>query len=148
MCLSFQFVVAALLAVAAAMPQEYQDQDVQGSNPDIVRQEFNTNEDGSSWTSVVETRNPEVLLDYAGETRQYDNGEYGAAQQGTIQFTAPDEDGNPVQVNLQYIADDKGNQVTGEGLPVAPEDPNAQAQADAWAKYGGVDSYNPDNQQF
>ncbi|XP_037075373.1 larval cuticle protein 65Ag1-like [Pollicipes pollicipes] len=123
-------VLVALLAVAAARPQEKTLADY-----GILRMDASTNEDGSFQYSY-ETADPSAQ-DVSGQQKQIGE-DVGSVQQGTYSFTAKDENGQDVQVTVNWVADENGFQPQSDALPKAPEDPNAAAQAAAYAKFSAL----------
>ena len=122
-----QVVALALLAVAAARPQEEKTLADFG----ILRMESVSSPDSKSFQYGYETADPSAQ-DVSGELKQIGD-ESGTVQRGSYSFTAPDENGNDVQVTIDWVADENGFQPVGSAIPVAPEDPNAAAQAAAYA---------------
>ncbi|XP_037083506.1 larval cuticle protein 1-like [Pollicipes pollicipes] len=128
-------VIAALLAVAVARPQEAEyDPTAELREAGIIRMEMSQNEDGS-FQYGYETTDP-ASQDVSGQNKII-NSEPGIVMQGTYSFVAKDENGNDVSVTVNWTADENGFQAQGDSIPVAPEDPNAAAQAAAYAAAGG-----------
>ncbi|KAF0301040.1 Endocuticle structural glycoprotein SgAbd-1 [Amphibalanus amphitrite] len=127
-------VLAALLAVAAGRPQELKTPEDYG----LLRSSSVTNEDGS-FQYGYETSDPSSQ-DVAGQVKQFDEEKVGTVQQGSYTFTAQDENGNDVQVRVDWVADENGFQAQSDALPQAPADPNAEAQAAALAKFSQIEA--------
>ena len=125
--------LAALLAVAAGRPQELKTPEEYG----LLRSSSVTNEDGS-FQYGYETSDPSSQ-DVAGQLKQIGE-ESGTVQQGTYTFTTKDEQGNDVQVRVDWVADENGFQAQSDALPQAPEDSNAAAQAEAFEKFSKIEA--------
>ncbi|XP_043247035.1 larval cuticle protein 65Ag1-like [Amphibalanus amphitrite] len=125
-----KYVVAlALVAVAAARPQEVVEKTL--ADFGILRMTSSQSDDGRTFQYAYETADP-AAQDVSGELKQIGE-EAGTVQRGSYSFTAPDENGNPVDITINWVADEKGFQPQGDAIPVAPVDPNAEAQAAAYA---------------
>ena len=133
LCVFLQLVLAALLAVAAGRPQELKTPEEYG----LLRSSSVTNEDGS-FQYGYETADPSSQ-DVAGQLKQIGE-EAGTVQQGSYTFTTKDEEGNDVQVRVDWVADENGFQAQSDALPQAPEDPNAAAQAAAFEKFSQIEA--------
>ncbi|XP_037078635.1 larval cuticle protein 16/17-like [Pollicipes pollicipes] len=130
------------MVLAAARPQEEIAEaspviieEVVDANSDIIRMESVQNEDGS-FSYGFETTDP-IVQDVSGQIQQIGDNP-GVVMTGTYSFVAKDEDGNDVPVTINWTAGPGGFQATGDAIPQAPEDPNAEAQAQAYAAAGGV----------
>ena len=126
--------IAALLAVAAARPQEdVYDPTEELRAAGIVRMESVQNDDGS-YTYGYETagEGQESSQDVSGRPEQIGE-EVGIVSQGTYSFVAKDENGNDVPVSITWRAGPDGVVMEGDAIPVAPEDPNKAAQDAAYA---------------
>ena len=132
----FQVLLCCLVALAAARPQElvedlpvYQEVTQYKTLEDagILRMEMNQNEDGS-FQYGFETTDP-IQQDVAGQIKQIGE-EFGVVMQGSYSYTTEDENGEPVTISVNWVADENGFQATGDGIPV---DQNAAAQTAAYA---------------
>ena len=126
-----QLVLAALLAVAAARPQEpiYDpSEDLRAAG--IVRMESVQNDDGSfSYGYETAGEGQESAQDVAGGPQQIGD-EVGIASQGTFSFVAKDEYGNDVPIAITWRAGPDGVVMEGDAIPV---DTNKAAQDAAYA---------------
>ena len=126
--------LAVLLAVAAGRPQESLKTPEEYG---LLRSSSVANEDGS-FQYGYETADPSSQ-DVAGQLKQIGE-ESGTVQQGSYTYTAQDEEGNDVEVRVDWVADENGFQAQSDALPVAPEDPNAAAQAAAFDKFSKIEA--------
>merc|ERR1740128_1015772 len=127
-------VIAALPAVAVARPQEYDNTADELRAAGIVRMESVQNEDGS-YTYGYETagEGQESSQDVSGGAELIGD-KVGIVNQGTYSFVAKDDAGNDVPVTINWRAGPDGVVMEGDAIPVAPEDPNRQAQEQAYAE--------------
>jgi len=112
-------VFAGLAVLAAGRPQESSYQPTQYSSlqdAGIVRMDHQMSEDGS-FIYGFETTDP-IQADVAGQIKQIGE-EFGVVMQGSYSFIAQDENGNDVPIQVDWIADENGFQVTGESIPEA-----------------------------
>ena len=124
-----------MVALAAARPQDFVEDSPIYQEPKyktledagILRMESTMNEDGS-FQYGFETTDP-IQQDVAGQPKQIGE-EIGIVMQGSYSFTAEDENGELKTYTVNWVADENGFQATGDGIP---EDPNAAAQAAAYA---------------
>ena len=133
--------IAALLAVAVARPQEAEyDAAAELREAGIVRMSSEQNEDGS-FIYGYETagEGQESSQDVSGAP-QLIGEEVGIVSQGTYSFVAKDEDGNDVPVTINWKAGPDGVEMTGDAIPVAPEDTNKAAQDAAYAAAAAADT--------
>ncbi|XP_043218201.1 larval cuticle protein 65Ag1-like [Amphibalanus amphitrite] len=120
-------VICALVALAAARPQDFVDdspilQEIKYKTLEdagILRMESNMNEDGS-FQYGFETTDP-IQQDVAGQPRQIGE-EVGMTMQGSYSFQTPE--GQTITIN--WVADENGFQPQGEAIP---QDANSQSQA-------------------
>ena len=127
-----QLVIAALLAVAVARPQDY-DPSEELRAAGIVRMESTQNEDGSfQYGYETAGDGQQSSQDVSGGPQQIAD-EVGIVSQGTYSFVAKDEYGNDVPITINWRAGPEGVLVESDALPVAPEDPNKAAQDAAYA---------------
>ena len=117
----------ALVAVAAARPQEEKTLADYG----ILRMESSQSPDSNTFQYSYETNDP-ASQDVSGELKQIGE-ESGTVQRGSYSFVTKDENGQDVTVTINWVADENGFQPQGDAIPVAPVDPNAEAQAAAYA---------------
>ncbi|XP_043218254.1 larval cuticle protein 1-like [Amphibalanus amphitrite] len=113
-------VVCALVALAAAQPQEFQENRPQFKTLEeagILRMEMSQSEDGS-FQYGFETTDP-IQQDVAGQPKQIGE-EIGIVMQGSYSFQTPE--GQTITVN--WVADEKGFQPQGDAIP---QGINAQA---------------------
>ncbi|XP_043239241.1 larval cuticle protein 1-like isoform X1 [Amphibalanus amphitrite] len=113
-------VVCALVALAAAQPQEFQENRPQFKTLEeagILRMEMSQSEDGS-FQYGFETTDP-IQQDVAGQPKQIGE-EIGIVMQGSYSFQTPD--GQTITVN--WVADENGFQPQGDAIP---QGINAQA---------------------
>ena len=122
----FQFLLASLVVLAAARPQE-QPQYKTLEDAGILRMENTMNDDGS-FQYGFETTDP-IQQDVAGQIIQIGE-EVGVAMTGSYSYTAEDENGVLQTYKVDWVADQDGFRATGDGIP---EDTNAAAQAAAYA---------------
>ena len=113
--------------MAAARPQEKTLADY-----GILRMDMSASPDGNSFQYAYETADPSAQ-DVSGELKQYGD-DFGTVQRGSYSFTAKNEFGEDVPVVINWVADADGFQAQGDAIPVAPVDPNAEAQAAAYAE--------------
>ena len=113
--------------MASARPQEKTLADY-----GILRMEQSASPDGSSFQYGYETSDP-AAQDVSGQLKQIGD-EFGTVQRGSYSFETLDENGQVVTVNVDWTADENGMQAVSDWLPQAPVDPNAEAQARAYAE--------------
>ncbi|XP_042888228.1 cuticle protein CP14.6-like [Penaeus japonicus] len=111
-------ILAALAAVAAAVPQGYGAPPPRyGSSEEIaILRDDRVIEDDGRYNFDMETANGIVV----SESGSPDGPEGAITSAGSFSYTAPD--GTPV--SLQFVADENGFQPQGAHLPVAPEFPH------------------------
>ncbi|KAF0304619.1 Larval cuticle protein LCP-22 [Amphibalanus amphitrite] len=127
------FLLASLVVLAAARPQDLEPQYKTLEDAGILRMESTMNEDGS-FQYGFETTDP-IQQDVAGQPKQIGE-EIAVVMQGSYSFQTPE--GQTITIN--WVADEKGFQPQGDAIPVAPEDPNAAAQA---AAFGALTPIEP-----
>ncbi|KAF0311731.1 Larval cuticle protein 16/17 [Amphibalanus amphitrite] len=135
-------VIAALLAVAAARPQDpAYDPAEELRAAGIVRMDMVQNDDGSfQYGYETAGEGQESSQDVSGRPEQIGE-EVGIVSQGTYSFVAKDEDGNDVPVTITWRAGPEGVVMEGAAIPVAPEDPNKAAQDAAYAAAAGAGDF-------
>ncbi|XP_042888236.1 cuticle protein CP14.6-like [Penaeus japonicus] len=111
-------IIAALAAVAAAVPQGYGAPPPRyASSEEIaILRDDRVIEDDGRYNFDMETANGIVV----SESGSPDGPEGAITSAGSFSYTAPD--GTPV--SLQFVADENGFQPQGAHLPVAPEFPH------------------------
>ena len=133
-----QLVIAALLAVAAARPQDVADE-LRAAG--IVRMSDTRSDDGSfQYGYETAGKGQESSQDVSGGPEQIGE-EIGIVGSGTYSFVAEDENGNEVPITVNWKAGPGGVEVQSDALPVAPADPNKEAQDAAYAQAAALSGW-------
>ncbi|KAF0304620.1 Larval cuticle protein LCP-22 [Amphibalanus amphitrite] len=112
------FLLASLVVLAAARPQDLEPQFKTLEEAGILRMDSTMNEDGS-FQYGFETTDP-IQQDVAGQPKQIGE-EIAVVMQGSYSFQTPEGQ----TITIDWVADEKGFQPQGDAIPVAPEAPNA-----------------------